>query len=151
MVRGGVSTKHWRPGLTNDFAVVRRAPTRSEYLALREAVRWAVPTEEEVATVLDGSLCVVAEVQGETVGMGRLVSGPRSVFVMFDVVVRPDRHGVGLGSAIVGDLEKMVIDVVGEGVILVQSSANALSFYRRFGYSVVEGCLMVKELRGYDG
>lgn len=89
-----------------DWSIVDRMPTPAEHRSLSEAVGWAHSFDwSTMPASLAGSLAgVVAELDGEVVGMGRLVGDGVLYFYVQDVAVLPAYQGQGMGRALVDRL-----------------------------------------------
>jgi len=121
--------------------IVRRMPTLAEYRALCEAVGWGeVMNFEAAADALPRSLyAVVAQVDGRTVGMGRIVGDGAVFFYLQDVAVRPDHQGRGIGAAILDALVTWVRQNAPERSFLgLFAIKGTEAFYERFGFGAYE-------------
>ena len=89
-----------------DWSIVDRMPTPAEHRRLSEAVGWAASFDwQTMPASLAGSLAgVVAERDGEVVGMGRLVGDGVLYFYVQDVAVLPELQGQGIGRALLDRL-----------------------------------------------
>lgn len=77
-------------------------------LGLRKSVAWLNFSGEQTEKAIHNSVyTVVAEQEGQAVGMGRLI-GDGMYFIMADIVVHPAYQGKGIGSKIVD----MIIEYV---------------------------------------
>lgn len=85
------------------LSIIARAPTREEYERLCRAVGWCDDVNFDVAGVaLAASLFhVVAEIDGEIVGMARLVGDGAMFFYIQDVAVAPRHQGKGVGACLI--------------------------------------------------
>lgn len=109
---------------------------------------WAA--ERPVETIeksLRNSSCygVYLEDEGKLVGFARVISDYATTYYLCDVVIDPDYRGRGLGLALVSHIESLP-EYAGLRGILVTRDAHAL--YERFGYEVLNGRVMVKEVLG---
>ena len=96
-----------------------------------------------------------AEDGGETVGMVRVAGDGAYVFVIADLLVRPDRRGEGIGSALVNRAVDLISEMLPSGtwatVTLVAASGRE-SFYEGLGFHRLPkgevGCAMQAYVRG---
>ena len=89
-----------------EWSIIDRMPTPQEHRRLAEAVGWAESFDwQSMPDSLAGSVAgVVAERNGEVVGMGRLVGDGVLYFYIQDVAVLPELQGQGLGRALLDRL-----------------------------------------------
>jgi putative acetyltransferase len=99
-----------------------RLPDEARYAQIRSAISG---TDE---------LCYVAEHAGEVVGFGSIVP---SLSELRAVYVRPDVGRCGVGTAILGELER-VATAQGLSELHMDASINAEAFYLRHGYESIE-------------
>lgn len=111
--------------------------TAKEFLALRQSVGWQ-GKEEQIANALLHSLYVVQVcVNGETVGMGRLVGDGSIIVYLQDVVVAPKYQGMGLGRGIVELLLAYVRGITPPGntiAVGLMAAKGKESFYQHLGF-----------------
>ena len=80
-----------------------------EYLLLRSGVHWKVLSREQAKLALERSLYIVtAYVDGECVGMGRLVGDGAVICYVQDLVIPPQAQGYGIGSLVLSRLTEYV-------------------------------------------
>ncbi len=112
-------------------------PTVDEFRRLREAAGMAERGREAVERGLPGSLsAVTARVDGEAVGMGRVVGDGGSLYVIADMAVDPRYQRTGIGSAIMDRLMAFVDDDAPERAY-VTLVADVEGFYERWGFEPV--------------
>jgi GNAT superfamily N-acetyltransferase len=117
-------------------AIVERSPTLEEYSALIASVGWKERDPGAIETAL-GQSCfsVCAEVEGRTVGMGRVTGDGGLHYYITDVVVDPGYQRRGIGTAIVralgGWLETLPHPNTFVGVF---ATGGTRRFYERLGY-----------------
>lgn len=92
--------------MTEGITIEDRVATAGEHRAIAESVGWAEAFDWQTLPLsLDGSLSgVVAVVDGQAVGMGRLVGDGAKYFYIQDVAVIPQYQGHGVGKAIIDRL-----------------------------------------------
>lgn len=116
--------------------VRHKVPTVETYLSLRKAGGMGSYSEESAAAGLPHSLfSVVVEIDGKTVGMGRLV-GDGGLFVQVtDIVVLPEHQGKGLAKRIMSELMNWITENLPTGAyvnLLADVPANKL--YEKYGF-----------------
>lgn len=99
---------------------------------------WVVPATDESLRRLtlnaDREIRLIAELDGEPVGIGALVVGESELRAVY---VAPEGARQGCGSALVCEIERIARS---NGVtrLTLHASLNAERFYANFGYSVLE-------------
>ena len=127
----------------------RRLPTVSEYIALRSAVGWKVPTAADCERALRGTHLAVCAVDGdETIAMGRLVSDGALYWFIVDLVVSPKHQGRAIGSRVLRELEKLALRENATGNVNLVAGPDVIGFYKHLGYQVMDSSLMAKRLSG---
>jgi ribosomal protein S18 acetylase RimI-like enzyme len=79
--------------------ILERTPAPKEYRVLCEAVGWREMINFDAAklAVSRSLYAFVAEEEGETIGMGRMLGNGRIFFYIQDGAVRPEWQGLGVG------------------------------------------------------
>jgi putative acetyltransferase len=99
---------------------------------------WAIPATEEHAKRLltnpDDEIRLLAELDGEPVGLGSLVLATSELRACYVV---PEASRLGVGSALVTEMERLATEH-GLAEIRLVASINAEPFYLAKGYQVVE-------------
>jgi len=127
--------------------IERRVPSVDEYLTLREAVGWKVPTDEAAVLALTStSVGAVAVDDGVAVGMGRVVGDLAFYSFVVDLVVAPAVQGQGFGRRLLRDLEDQVADRSTTGHIALVADDSAAGFYVTLGYERATSNLMQRSL-----
>ena len=129
-----------------------RIPTLDEYRMLCEAVGWGEYVNFDAAptALLHSIYAVVAMVNKETVGMGRIVGDKGIFFYLQDIVVLPAYQGQGIGHAI---LEKLVGYMQEEGpekaFFGLFSAQGKEGFYERYGFEKHPGGMIQYIIRDH--
>ena len=119
----------------SDIKISERLATPNEFNMLRKAVNWGQIEESVVKTGLDNTLySVCAELNGEIIGMTRVIGDDATAYYIHDVIVLPEFQKQGIGS-------KMM--TMAMNYIEKQASKNAFiglmaakgheGFYEKFG------------------
>lgn len=99
---------------------------------------WALPVvDENVKRLLsnpEGEIRLIAELDGEPVGLGSLVLADSELRACYVV---PEASRLGVGSALVGEIERLAREH-GVAEISLTASVNAEPFYLALGYEAVE-------------
>lgn len=124
----------------------------AENMALADIVRllrmtyWADrrPVEQIERSVRNSSCYGVRLEEGEAlVGFARVISDHATTYYLCDVVIDEAYRGRGLGTALLSYIEGLP-QYAGLRGILITRDAHAL--YRKFGFEVLDGRVMVKGL-----
>lgn len=83
------------------ISIQQDALTAELYVSVRDAVGFYHYDREDARMALDGGLySVVAYVDGQVAGIGRVVGDGRIAFFIKDLVVLPQYQGDGVGTAV---------------------------------------------------
>ncbi|MFI6478640.1 GNAT family N-acetyltransferase [Nonomuraea sp. NPDC050663] len=122
--------------------MIDRMPTPTEFLTVTDAVGWEHAYDRDaVAASLAGSLRgVVAVVDSQVIGVGRLVGDGAIYFYLQDLAVMPPYQRCGIGAAMLRRLEEWIAVQAGpKAFVGLFAAGDSMSLYRRFGYSRHEG------------
>lgn len=116
--------------------IVERLPTPQEYNRLRAAVGWRLYDEDLIARCLPRSLyCVCAILDGEVVGMARVVGDGGLVCYVQDVCVLPEHQGKGIGTQLMDRIMAYLKKEMAPNTIIGLMSARGKEpFYERYGF-----------------
>lgn len=120
------------------YTIEEKLPSAQQWMSLRQSVGWATFPPEAVQRSLEATLfCVCAfDTDGELIGMGRVLGDGVISFYIGNVMVRPDRQGEGIGSAVMQRINAWVESVAAPGAIAsLLSIKGRESFYTRFGFA----------------
>jgi GNAT superfamily N-acetyltransferase len=118
-------------------SVLERAPTREEYEALCRAVGWGDDVNYTAATAALGNSLfqVVAEADGDIVGMARVVGDGAMFFYVQDVAVAPPHQGKGIGSRMIQTIRDWLIaNAPPKAQAFVFEADGRRSFYQERGF-----------------
>lgn len=132
--------------------LIERTPSRAEYELLARAVGWDHLVDFDLTErALSASIfTVVAEADGEIVGMARVVGDGVTSFYVQDVIVHPRMQGQGLGDALMQRVFDWVkANAPPRAMIRLFTADAAQGFYRRMGFDtpIVGLTLPVDKLR----
>jgi len=107
-----------------------------EYLRLRATTNWTQFAAEEVKNALAKDLfSVCASVNGEVIGIGRVIGDGSIYFYIQDVIVSKEYQGKGIGKKIMFAIENFLALNANEGSFVGLMSAEGYEgFYRQFSY-----------------
>lgn len=117
-----------------------------DILRLLKATYWANDrTREQVGKSVENSACYGVWLNDERklVGFARVISDFATTYYLCDVVIDPDYRGRGLGTALVQHILARP-EYAGLRGMLITRDAHEL--YRKFGFEVLNGRAMVREL-----
>ena len=119
-----------------DGVVKLRLPTATEFIALRRAAGWDVPSPEDVAEALANTLfAACAEKDSQLIGSGRVVGDGALCFFVQDLIVLPAHQKQGWGTRIMDALMGYVNATAKPTAFIGLFSARGMeSFYSRYGF-----------------
>ena len=108
------------------------------YLYLRREVGWPLLTQHQAECALNNCLFnVCAYLDGEPVGMGRIVGDGAVISYVQDLVVIPRAQGMHIGSTILDRLRLYVEEITEPGsrmMLCLMCAKGRESFYRQHGF-----------------
>ena len=117
-----------------------------DIIRLLKTTYWAAQrSDEQIEKSVLNSSCygVYLEDDEKLVGFGRVISDYATTYYLCDVVIDTKYQHNGLGTALVTYIESLP-EYAGLRGILITRDAHSL--YRKFGYEVLDGRVMVKNL-----
>lgn len=109
-----------------------------EFLDVIKSVGFKTYSEEQITKALKNTMYMVkAVVNGEVVGIGRVVGDDSIVCVLSDICVKPEYQGKGIGLGIVNELKRLIENGVKEGEkiqIELTPTAGNEEFYKKAGF-----------------
>ena len=126
-----------------DFALVENQLSANDFIRLKIATGFRNRPIDQVERALKNDLLdVVATVNNEVVGMGRLVGDGVMYWYLQEIIVLPEYQGKGIGTGIVNYLleyiKKHTEDETFTSVGLTAAEGKT-SFYERFGFQNSRG------------
>ena len=124
----------------------RESMDLQDIIRLLKSTYWADRrSEEQIGRSVLNSSCygVYLEEEEKLVGFARVISDYATTYYLCDVVIDQDYRSKGLGTALVSYIESLPLYRGLRGVLITR---DAHSLYRKFGYEVLDGRVMVKNL-----
>ena len=118
----------------------------SDIIRLLKSTYWADKrSEEQIEKSARNSSCYGIYLEGEDklAGFARVISDYATTYYLCDVVIDKDYQHKGLGTALVSYIESLPVYEGLRGILITR---DAHSRYRKFGYELVEGRVMIKGL-----
>lgn len=109
-----------------------------EYLELKKAVKWKLPSLRQIEAGLSNNVfVVVARSSGKCVGMTRLVGDGGYFYLFVDVIVHPEFQGRQIGKTMVSMALDFIKSQLREGEtasVNLMAAKEKESFYKKFGF-----------------
>jgi GNAT superfamily N-acetyltransferase len=121
-----------------EWSVVEHLPSPADYNRLRDLVGWGTYDEAVIARSLPQSLyCVCAEVEGQVVGMARVVGDAGMVFYVQDVIVVPGYQRRGIGTQMMDHVMAYIrAHAHHNSIVGLMAAKGKEAFYVRYGFIV---------------
>jgi ribosomal protein S18 acetylase RimI-like enzyme len=117
--------------------IVEMFPSAADYNRLRVAVGWKPYREEVIADSLPNSLyCLCALIDGQTVGMARIIGDGGMVYYIQDVIVLPEYQRRGIGTHMMDlVMEYLRTHSHRNTIIGLMAAAGKEAFYEKYGFT----------------
>jgi N-acetylglutamate synthase-like GNAT family acetyltransferase len=118
----------------------------NDIIRLLKSTYWADKrSAEQIEKSARNSSCYGIFIEGENklAGFARVISDYATTYYLCDVVVDEEYRNKGLGTALVSYIESLPVYAGLRGILVTR---DAHSLYRKFGYEVVDGRVMIKGL-----
>lgn len=115
---------------------IEKVPSYDEYNSLKTELGWKVMSEEKTMKGLHNStLSISVYDDDQFVGMGRIVGDDAMVYVISNIMIKPDYHHQGIGSKIMGILMNYLDENCSENaMVMLMSRKETEEFYKKFGF-----------------
>lgn len=127
----------------NDYVLVENRLSTEDFIRLKVATGFRNRPVEQVKTALENDLFdVVAIVDNEVVGMGRLVGDGVMYWYLQEIIVLPEYQGKGIGTSIVNYLLEYISKHTADGTFTcvgLTAVEGKNTFYERFGFKNSNG------------
>lgn len=121
-----------------DFKLVENQLSAEDFLRLKVATGFRNRPIEQVEQALKNDLLdVVAIVNKDVVGMGRLVGDGAMYWYLQEIIVLPEYQGYGIGTSIVNYLLEYIKEHTANGnftSVGLAAAEGKETFYERFGF-----------------
>jgi GNAT superfamily N-acetyltransferase len=117
--------------------IVEELPSAQDYNRLRELVGWGAYREDVIERSLPQSLfCVCAVVDGQAVGMARIIGDGGLVYYIQDVIVMPDYQRQGIGTLLMDRIMEYVhAHAHHNSIIGLMAAKGKEPFYEKYGFT----------------
>lgn len=111
-------------------------PSAEEYNKLRNSVGWNIFSIEDTVYAINNTFYfIVARVEKEIIGMGRITGDGKINFYISDIIVSPDYQKKGIGKKIMEYIMKCINkNAVNESSVNLNASIGVDKFYEKFGF-----------------
>jgi GNAT superfamily N-acetyltransferase len=120
--------------------LIENKVTAKDFCNLQESVGFGRPNHKQIEKAIENSIyCISAEVDGEIVGMGRLVGDGARIFYIQDVFIKPEYQGRGIGKSIVENLlEYIKSNSMKDCYVAIglMSAKGKEEFYQKLGFKI---------------
>ncbi len=116
--------------------IVEKLPSAREYNELRQLVGWRTCPERLIEKSLPNTLyCVCAFLDGQIVGMARVIGDDGLVYYIQDVIVRPGCQRQGIGTRMMDKVMDYIRANAGDGSIVgLMAASGKEPFYEQYGF-----------------
>ncbi|UXH78641.1 GNAT family N-acetyltransferase [Roseateles amylovorans] len=122
--------------MNSAYTVSLQIPSAATYARLRTESGLSGKSAEAAARGLPRSLFAVQILlDGEPVGMGRVIGDGGCFYQVVDICVLPSHQGKGLGKVIMAEIMKFLdSDVPATGYVSLIADGEAQNLYAQFGF-----------------
>lgn len=120
-----------------ECSIVERLPSAAEYNQLRAAIGWGVYAEDVIERALPKTLyCLCAFVDGELVGMARVIGDGGMVYYIQDVIVLPAYQRQGIGTQMMDRVMDYIRAHASHNTIIgLMAACGKEPFYEKYGFT----------------
>jgi len=123
--------------IVDKYLTQLESPSVEEFFMLRSKIGWDEIDVNQASVSLANSLFhVTIRDKSKLIGMGRIVGDGAMYFYIQDVVVDPDYQNLGIGSALMKNIENyLFIEAKKGSTIGLLAAKGKEDFYTRYGYT----------------
>ena len=120
-----------------DCIIVEQLPSAAQYNQLRATVGWGVYAEDVIERALPDTLyCLCAFVDGELVGMARIIGDSGMVYYIQDVIVLPEYQRQGIGTQMMDRVMDYIRTHASHNTIIgLMAAYGKEPFYEKYGFT----------------
>lgn len=120
-----------------ESVITEQLPSAVQYNRLRAAVGWGVYDEAVIERALPNTLyCLCAFVDGELVGMARVIGDGAMVYYIQDVIVLPAYQGQGIGTQMMDRVMDYIHTHASHNTIIgLMAACGKELFYEKYGFT----------------
>jgi GNAT superfamily N-acetyltransferase len=106
------------------------------YKKLRESVGWPLPPDSAITVALANSVySIQALVEGQAVGMGRIIGDHGFIYFIADIIVTPEFQQQGIGNQIMTKIiTYLQTNAPPHAYITLMAAGGKEAFYEKFGF-----------------
>jgi GNAT superfamily N-acetyltransferase len=121
-----------------NYQIVEKLPTTEDYNQLRQSVGWGIYKRDVIEQALPNSLyCVCAVMDGEIIGMARIIGDGGLAYYIQDVILKPDYQLQGIGTQLMNKIMEYIrVHANNNSVIGLMAAKDKEPFYTRYGFTV---------------
>jgi ribosomal protein S18 acetylase RimI-like enzyme len=138
---------------TPSYITTDQPPTAVEYIALRGKVGWDSVALNLAQSSLNGALfSTTVRLNGQLIGMARVVGDGFMYFYIQDVIVDPAHQGRGIGQMLMARVEAYLASACQAGATVGLLAAKGKEpFYHRYGFIERDGETLGKGMCRFVG
>ncbi|MBN2007305.1 MAG: GNAT family N-acetyltransferase [Anaerolineae bacterium] len=123
--------------MQSTISIVEHLPTAAQFVQMRQAVGWRLPSEEAAAQALPHSLYGVCAYVGEQlVGMGRIIGDNGLAYYIQDVMVLPEYQRQGIGTQLMDKIMAYIrAHAPHNAVVGLMAATGKEPFYEKYGFT----------------
>jgi len=120
-----------------ESVIVEQLPSAAQYYRLREAVGWRLHTAEVIERALTNTLYSVCTfVDGELVGMARVIGDGGMAYYIQDVIVLPAYQRQGIGARMMDRVMEYIRAHAGHNAVVgLMAACGKEPFYEKYGFT----------------
>lgn len=120
-----------------ESVIVGQLPSAAQYNQLRAAVGWGVYAEDVIEQALPNTLyCLCAFVDGDLVGMARVIGDDGMVYYIQDVIVLPEYQRQGIGTQMMDRVMAYIRTHASHNTIIgLMAACGKEQFYEKYGFT----------------
>lgn len=124
--------------LTADIKILHEAPTPEEFVALRSICKMRERSLISAKKGIKNSLFwVTLRLEGQLIGMGRVIGDGGTVAQISDIAVHPDYQKQGYGKLILEHIHEYILnEIPDDAFVCLFAEKDVALFYQKLGYII---------------